>query len=64
MNERRENWKEYIGAEAHERLQKKLELLDQLEQIRGELKSCGTDFVKRDAVSLRYRETVAQLATI
>ena len=64
MNDRRTNWKEAIGNEANERIQKKLALLDRLEEIRADLRACGTNFEKRDAVSLRYRETVAQLATL
>ena len=64
MKERRHNWKEFLGREAQERTQKRLALLDQLEEIRTELHVCGRDFKKRDEVSLRYRETIAKLATI
>jgi len=63
-DDRRKNWKENLSAEAGQRMQRKLELLSQLDELRTQLRACGTDFVKRDAVALEYRVTVATLATI
>ena len=62
--DRRTNWKENLSKEAQERTKKKLALLDQLDATRAEMKSCGRDIEKHDALALRYRETVAKLATV
>lgn len=63
-NDRRNNWKETISQEAQARTQKRLTLLDELDTIREQMRRCGTDFTRRDALSLTYRETVAKLATL
>ena len=64
MNERRNHWKENFSKEAQKRMDEKLRLLTQLDAIRDELRACGTDFQRRDEVSLKYRETVAKLAAL
>lgn len=64
MNERRNNWKENLSKEAQRRHAKKMKLLSRLDSIRKEWRECGVDFAKRDELSLKYRVTVAELATL
>lgn len=62
--DRRHNWQEDISQEAQQRHERKMQLLAQLPIIRDELRACGADWEKYDEISLKYRETVAQLATL
>lgn len=64
MNERRNNWKENLSKQAQKRHAEKMKLLSQLDSIREDLRKCGVDFAKRDELSLKYRVTVAELATL
>jgi len=64
MNNRRNNWKANLAKATLARHNKKLELITKLDQHREELRGAGLDFAKRDEVSLKMRETIAQLATL
>jgi len=64
MTERRSHWKENISKAAQARHEKRIQLLTKLDEHREELRNAGLDFEKRDAISLKMRETAARLVTL
>ena len=64
MTDRRRDWKADLGAKARARAMKRTDLLVQLDGTRQEIRKCGLDFERYDAIKRKQREIIAQLATL